>query len=358
MADPAGGAAAAKKPRVKKGYPRGIIDHPTGVYQARIQKINDAAKRVNENRPIPGLFKTIEDAVTAQAAAQLKFDNGEEVWPAPKFNEPRNARGQVCAVPCARSHLVSLPWCFCPSRLPLMMRLDLGGRDRRSRRGGPTARRSGTAARRSRSSARASAAAVRGRRTRSSWRPCRCRPSERPSATIVCATFSPSPTHPARRTPRTCYLPSASRRSRQSQFRRASRHRDIFVSPSSWRGEWPHGERRTVIGVQLQERRERHGVRRAARPASARRAARRGVARRAAGRAVALRSPRCTCASAWSAAASVLPSPGSSAALIADACYAGGTRPLILKIRSGRLPRFRVCVFGSHYVCVCVGCIV
>eukprot|EP00966_Prymnesium_polylepis_P283749 6555104-Prymnesium_polylepis.1 len=94
MADPAGGAAAAKKPRVKKGYPRGIIDHPTGVYQARIQKINDAAKRVNENRPIPGLFKTIEDAVTAQAAAQLKFDNGEEVWPAPKFNEPRNARGQ------------------------------------------------------------------------------------------------------------------------------------------------------------------------------------------------------------------------------------------------------------------------
>jgi len=38
---------------------------------------------VRITRPTPGVFKGVDAAVEAQAAAQLKWDSGEAVWPVP-----------------------------------------------------------------------------------------------------------------------------------------------------------------------------------------------------------------------------------------------------------------------------------
>ena len=86
--------AAATKWVSTKGNPPGIIDHRTGKKQARLvgAKVNGKAYQ----RPIPGLFKDLEEALAAQGVALQKFnaDGVEAVWPADK--EQRNQRGMVC----------------------------------------------------------------------------------------------------------------------------------------------------------------------------------------------------------------------------------------------------------------------
>ena len=82
-----------KVKRVKRDLPTGILyNGRKEKYQARIKGANDKGKRVQIDRPIPGLYATADLAVEAQAAAQLKWDAGEAVWPAPPA--ARNARGQ------------------------------------------------------------------------------------------------------------------------------------------------------------------------------------------------------------------------------------------------------------------------
>ena len=95
------------KKKGSKGYPPGIFDHRSGQFQARLPGVKVAGKAYQ--RPIPGLFKKIEEAVVAQAAALLLFESGgvEAVW-LPKDSAPagpeRNKRGQVrCPATCSLS---------------------------------------------------------------------------------------------------------------------------------------------------------------------------------------------------------------------------------------------------------------
>ena len=76
-----------------KGNPPGIIDHRTGKKQARLPGVKVDGRAYQ--RPIPGLFKDVEEALAAQAVARQKFEAGgvAAVWP-PK-NEERNERGKV-----------------------------------------------------------------------------------------------------------------------------------------------------------------------------------------------------------------------------------------------------------------------
>ena len=73
-------APAAKKQRVKRSNPPGIIfNEAKDKYQARIKGMNDKGKLVQIDRPIPGLFASVDLAVEAQAAAQIMQDAGEAV---------------------------------------------------------------------------------------------------------------------------------------------------------------------------------------------------------------------------------------------------------------------------------------
>ena len=83
--------AGAKKKR--KGLPTGITIHRTQRHQARLTYKDDNNK--TKQRFIPGLFTTVEEAVTAQAAAQAKLDTegSKAVWPASPVD--RNKRGEV-----------------------------------------------------------------------------------------------------------------------------------------------------------------------------------------------------------------------------------------------------------------------
>ena len=96
---PIGAAAAVpeESPVLKvsaKGNPPGIIDHRSGKKQVRLPGIK--VEGTAYQRPIPGLFKGIDEALAAQAVARQKFDAGgvDAVWP-PK-NDDRNQRGTVC----------------------------------------------------------------------------------------------------------------------------------------------------------------------------------------------------------------------------------------------------------------------
>ena len=91
-------APAAKKQRVKRSNPPGIIfNEAKDKYQARIKGMNDKGKLVQIDRPIPGLFASVDLAREAQAAAQIMQDAGEAVWLAPPGE--RNARGQGKKLP-------------------------------------------------------------------------------------------------------------------------------------------------------------------------------------------------------------------------------------------------------------------
>ena len=94
--DAAAAAAPADSPALKvsaKGNPPGILDHRTGKKQARLNGVKVDGKPYQ--RPIPGLFKDVEEALAAQAVARQKFDAGgvAAVWP-PKSDD-RNQRGMV-----------------------------------------------------------------------------------------------------------------------------------------------------------------------------------------------------------------------------------------------------------------------
>ena len=104
-ADAPAAAAVAKAKYQKHDNPPGIFfkDKDKKLCQARILGENDQGKRVRITRPIPGVFKGVDAAVEAQAAAQLKWDSGEAVWPVPPAIGC-HARGQVIA-PFARTEL-------------------------------------------------------------------------------------------------------------------------------------------------------------------------------------------------------------------------------------------------------------
>tara|TARA_B110000046_G_scaffold174491_1_gene198287 strand:- start:564 stop:983 length:420 start_codon:yes stop_codon:yes gene_type:complete len=110
--------APAKRRKGDKGMPKGIIEHRTGKYQARLSW-KDGTTNKTVQRFIPGLFMAIEDAVIAQAAAQELFDSGgvEAVWP-PKFSETRNKRGEVSRA--GRIKHLSRPWMTHKSALALV----------------------------------------------------------------------------------------------------------------------------------------------------------------------------------------------------------------------------------------------
>ena len=96
-------ALEPKAKRIKRDLPTGIIYNPAkNKYEVRIKGRNDKNKLVQIDRPIPGLFDTLDDAVEKQAAAQQKWDAGEAVWSAPPAGN-RNVRGQVCVRHCART---------------------------------------------------------------------------------------------------------------------------------------------------------------------------------------------------------------------------------------------------------------
>ena len=84
----------AKKRKGEKGNPPGIFDHNSGDKQARLVgvKVNGKAYQ----RPIPGRYKSIEEAAAAQAVAYQKFATGgvEAVWPTTPMTD-RNQRGTV-----------------------------------------------------------------------------------------------------------------------------------------------------------------------------------------------------------------------------------------------------------------------
>ena len=84
-ADAPAAAAVAKAKYLKHNNPPGIFfkDTDKDLYQSLILGEYDQGKRVRITRPIPGVFKGVDAAVEAQAAAQLKWDSGEVVWPAP-----------------------------------------------------------------------------------------------------------------------------------------------------------------------------------------------------------------------------------------------------------------------------------
>ena len=114
---PIGAAAAVpeESPVLKvsaKGNPPGIIDHRSGKKQARLPGIKVEGTAYHYQRPIPGLFKDVEEALAAQAVARQKFDAGgvDAVWP-PK-NDDRNQRGTVCCALHARLRLLLLT-CSC-----------------------------------------------------------------------------------------------------------------------------------------------------------------------------------------------------------------------------------------------------
>ena len=67
--------------------PPGIIQHRSGQYQARLLGAKVDGKACQ--RPIPGLYKEIEDVLEAQAASMLLFESGgvEAVW-IPAQNRP------------------------------------------------------------------------------------------------------------------------------------------------------------------------------------------------------------------------------------------------------------------------------
>ena len=92
--DADGDAPPAKK-KGSKGYPKGIIDHKSGNFQARLSYKDEKGKIVQ--RPIPGLFGTIPEAVAAQTEKQLLLDSGgvDAVWTNNASTE-RNKRGEVC----------------------------------------------------------------------------------------------------------------------------------------------------------------------------------------------------------------------------------------------------------------------
>ena len=75
------------KKKGSKGHPPGIIDHRSGKLQAHLPGVKVDGKAYQ--RPIPGLFKKIDEAVAAQAAALLLFGSGgvEAIW-LPKDSGP------------------------------------------------------------------------------------------------------------------------------------------------------------------------------------------------------------------------------------------------------------------------------
>ena len=118
VADDAGEPPTKKKG--SKGRPPGIIEHRSGRYQDRLlgAKVDGKAYQ----RPIPGLYKEIEDALAAQAASMLLFESGgvEAVWP-PKETTPaeRNKRGEVrrpAACSCTVLLLAPNPLLVCTCR--------------------------------------------------------------------------------------------------------------------------------------------------------------------------------------------------------------------------------------------------
>ena len=86
---------ATKPKRVRKGLPKGILAHRTGKYQARICKQGENGKPRQIDRPLPGLYITVDAAVEAQQAAQQSYDAGLPVWSGEE--KPRNSRGQARA---------------------------------------------------------------------------------------------------------------------------------------------------------------------------------------------------------------------------------------------------------------------
>ena len=95
----------AKRKKGSKGYPKGIIDHvksgtkeKSGKFQARLTIPQESGPA--KQKPIPGLFNSIEEAVAVQAAAQLLFDSGgiAAVW-STDASAPRKKRGTVRAHP-------------------------------------------------------------------------------------------------------------------------------------------------------------------------------------------------------------------------------------------------------------------
>ena len=84
----------AKKKKGDKGLPKGIAEHRSGKYQARLTYKDDNDKTTQ--RFIPGLFATVEEAVKARAEADEKLKAGGPVavWLTAAPGE-RNKRGQV-----------------------------------------------------------------------------------------------------------------------------------------------------------------------------------------------------------------------------------------------------------------------
>ena len=89
--------ASVRKPKGGRGMPKGICPQvkkgePTGMFQARLSWKESSGWR---QRFIPGVFKSVEQAMEELAAAQQLFNTGGElaVWSAPPAE--RNKRGQV-----------------------------------------------------------------------------------------------------------------------------------------------------------------------------------------------------------------------------------------------------------------------
>ena len=120
--------SASKKKKGSKGLPPGILEHRSGKLQARLLGVKVDGKAYQ--RPIPGLFKSEEEAVAAQAASMLLFESGgiEAVWP-PKETAPdeRNKRGQVRATSACSCTLPVLA----PDTLLLCARVHLQGSKRK-----------------------------------------------------------------------------------------------------------------------------------------------------------------------------------------------------------------------------------
>ena len=84
----------AKKKRGAKGLPKGVIEHNTKKFQARLT-YEFGGQKINQ-RPIPGLFATVDQAVAvqAEALAKIEADGPLAVWQT-AVPPPRNSRGQV-----------------------------------------------------------------------------------------------------------------------------------------------------------------------------------------------------------------------------------------------------------------------
>ena len=98
----------AKKRKGEKGNPPGIFDHNSGDKQARLLGVKVNGKAYE--RPIPGRYKSIEEAAAAQAVAYQKFATGRTYcrsWLSPwRVNTSPGFRKRQPVTPESRSTMV------------------------------------------------------------------------------------------------------------------------------------------------------------------------------------------------------------------------------------------------------------